>query len=219
MSQPSRSMLEVTITDSVIKKAIKVLNSALTVTENFTKISVIQKVLSDIINILDLSVCDSYSEGANEIEFLADKYGQSFTGDGKILDSCKFCLYRGYLTTGTIVAKVYAHTGTFGVDGVPTGSPLATSEIVDVSIFSYIDFESITFNFTGANKITLANGTKYCVVLEPTLTDVLFLKYDGNSPTHSGNLVLYISSWTAHSDKDLVFYVRLLFVFLIFLFL
>ena len=115
------------------------------------------------------TIVDSYSEtNKSQVNGFGSPtfqgYGQSFTGDGGTLNSSKFYLEKRELPTGNIVSKVYAHSGTFGTSSVPTGSALATSDNVDVSTLGLLAL--VTFTFSGANKITLTNGTKYVVTVE-----------------------------------------------------
>ncbi len=99
-----------------------------------------------------MAIVDSYSESNHSNVYASlyngffTKFGQSFTGDGKILDSCKFYLKKVGSPTGMAVATIYAHTGTFGNGGKPTGSPLATSDNFDVSTLT-VSNQLITFNF------------------------------------------------------------------------
>ena len=84
------------------------------------------------------TIIDSYSE-SNQTSTLIlhngniTKDGQTFLGDGRTLDNCKFLFKKRISPAGNAVVKIYAHSGTFGIDGVPTGSALATSENLDVS--------------------------------------------------------------------------------------
>lgn len=158
-------------------------------------------------------IIDSYSE-TNQNTSAADyAEGQSFTGDGGILNSAKFYLKKAGSPTGSAYAKIYAHSGTFGTSSVPTGSPLATSGAFDISTLT-TSFQLITFTFTGANKITLTNGTKYIVTLEfsgytPSYPNYVWTGIDTSSPTHGGNLCYKDSggSWNAVSAYDTCFYV------------
>lgn len=160
------------------------------------------------------TIVDFYSE-SNQNSGAAMRNGgnikcsQSFTAIGVVLDSCKFYLKKVGSPTGNAVAKIYAHTGTFGTDGLPTGVALATSDNVDVSILTTA-YQLITFTFTGAEKITLTNGIKYCVVLEysgGSFLNEITVGMDTSSSSHSGNLAIYASSWTTYSAYDLCFYV------------
>ena len=159
-------------------------------------------------------IVDSYSESNySSSSFIIyssqPAYGQVFTGDGGILQNAKFYSRKFGSPTGTGYIKIYAMTGTFGTDGRPTGAVLATSSF-DVSTIG-TSFSLETFIFTGANKITLTNATKYCVVLEYTGGDInnyIGMGYDGTSPTHDGNLCSYSGGvWSGADYGDVCFYV------------
>lgn len=157
---------------------------------------------------------DSYptSNQSSTVFFLYDsnpQCGQSFTGDGGILSSAKFYGFKHNNPTGNVYAKIYAHSGTFGTSSLPTGSPLATSDPVSVDQFgaNYLSPALVTFTFSGANKITLANGTKYVLVIEYGNTgpvDQIRIHFDNTSPTHEGNA---FENGTAYSTRDLIFYI------------
>jgi len=164
-----------------------------------------------------MQIVDSYSESnhsgsvvvVSNYEWI--EVGQSFTGDGGTLDSIKFYIKKYGSPTGNCSAKVYAHTGTFGTSSVPTGSALATSGTIDVSTIS-TSISLVTFTFSGAEKITLTNGTKYVAVLEygggDPSTNNIQAGIDDTSPTHSGNASLYDDiSWGYVSWSDVYFYV------------
>jgi hypothetical protein len=136
--------------------------------------------------------------------------GQSFTGDGNRINQVYWYIAKVGSPTGNAVCKIYAHTGTFGSSGTPTGSALATSRTFDVADLR-VGFDSthslIPFQFTTPYKTT--NGTKYFAVIEYTNGDAsnyVQVAYDGSSPTHEGNLANYAGSWTAYAGLDLVFY-------------
>ena len=107
--------------------------------------------------------------------------------------------------TGNIVAKIYAHTGTFGSSGTPTGGALATSVNVDVSklLTTYGTFE---FGFD--TQTLLAASTNYFVTFEysggdgSNYVDVQGLATTG---THAGNRAQNAGGWTADADDDLNF--------------
>ena len=166
---------------------------------------------------LGIEIVDSYSEanysGAQyTIKNLAaiSEVGQSITGDGSTLDSIKYYLNKVGLPTGYAYAKIYAHSGTFGTSSVPTGEPLAISDGYEVSNLTG-ELQLITFNFSGINKITLTDSTKYVSTVEYSNGDVdnnITAGCDASSPTHAGN-ASYCSggSWIASSNVDLCFYV------------
>lgn len=143
--------------------------------------------------------------------FTAGDYrrGQSFTGNGQTLGKVTFWINKGGSPTGNVTANVYAHTGTFGAGGTGTGVALATSDTLDITTLSGTT-APITFVFSGANQITLANGTNYVVVL--STLGVTFgggqLRYafDQTSHTHSGNYVFYNpSAWGGYATVDTCF--------------
>jgi hypothetical protein len=158
------------------------------------------------------TIVDSYSESNSDGSFLIydgqPGYGQSFTGDGGILQSVKLYLENYTGATGTAYVKIYAHTGTFGTDGKPTGSALATTSF-DVSTLESSELTLETFTFTGEDKITLTNGTKYVVTLEfNDDTDSISMGKDGSSPSHAGNYcALSSGTWTGYNYGDACFYV------------
>jgi hypothetical protein len=167
------------------------------------------------------TIIDSYSEsnyasvGIIYGGFAADsKEGQSFTGDGGILSSAKFLLRKNGSPTGNAVVKIYAetHETAFGTDSVPTGSALATSGTYETSNLT-TENQLISFPFTGANKITLVDGTYYFVSFEFDGGDIgnrVYIGLDNASPTHNGNTAKYNEAgggWISWDGADNCFYV------------
>ncbi len=160
------------------------------------------------------SIIDSYSESNQDTSTSygggQDYVGQSFTGDGGTLNSAVFYLKKTESPDGNMYAHIYAHTGTFGTSSIPTGSPLATSDAIAASSLS-TSFQLISFTFSGVNKITITNGTKYVVVLETnnsqSYPNYIDLGDDNSSPTHAGNYSYYQSSTWYAGTRDLIFYV------------
>lgn len=165
-----------------------------------------------------MATVDSYSEsnyGGDTNVYSATEEsaaGQSFTGDGSVLDQAKFYLAKLNSPTGNAYAKIYAHTGTFGSSGIPTGAALATSDAFNVATLSS-SHALITFQFSGVNKITLTAATKYFVVIEYTNGDgsnTVLVGLDASSPTHAGNMAYNdarYGGWNAVSSQDICFYV------------
>lgn len=165
-----------------------------------------------------MAVIDSYptSNDASQQRRIGDAYneavGQSFTGDGnKVTDVQWYGSKGGSGHTGGLVCKIYAHSGTFGTSSLP-GSLLATSDAVNLSAFS-TSSSLVSFPFSGAEQITLTNGTNYVATIERTSvtgSNLLILWGDNTSPTHSGNNCYYPvgGSWTAASGVDWIFYVN-----------
>lgn len=167
---------------------------------------------------------DSYSEsnqdendrlGAENVgEARYERYAQSFDPGAGTLDSAKFYLLKIGSPTGNAVAKLYAHSGTYGTDSVPTGAALATSGTFDVSTLtgSYVLY---TFNFTGGDRYALQAATKYCIAIEYNGGDAsnhTSVGGDHSSPTHGGNASRWqAGAWSVGIDggveADLPFYV------------
>lgn len=136
------------------------------------------------------------------------------------LTSASVYLGKSGLPTGTFTAKIYAMTGTYGVDGKPTGTVLATSDskTIGTGVPAGISNQTYTnFVFSGANQITLTSTTHYCLVIDCnsvtgdsskylTIGQSDFSDHDGNSfsstdsSTYSilpDNLIFVIGNGTA----------------------
>lgn len=158
---------------------------------------------------------DSYSEANKDASFSMDsldKIGgaQTITAIAATLDSCQFYLSKSGLPTGNATAKLYNITGTFGTTSKPTGAALATSDVFNVATLTS-SFALTTLNFTGANRITLTNGTNYAITLEYSGGDGsnnVQVGQQVTSPTHAGNQSTLVgATWTADNTIDLCFYV------------
>jgi hypothetical protein len=140
--------------------------------------------------------------------------GQSFTGDGKKITEAYIYCNKGYAQTpiGNVYLKIYAHTGTFGTSSLSTGSALATSDAIDATTLENGNPLVLTkFTFSGANQITLTNGTYYVLRVEFSGGDGsnhINVGFDQNG-THAGNKSVqsYGDSYYAEADYDLIFYV------------
>lgn len=227
-----------TITNILVKATTRILSQVLTITdtlttlrarfanliESFTITNVLLKLPARIlaesfaVNLASVAtLINSYSESNQNSGYNTYAGGWPYRGqgfinaDGRILDSCKWYLRKGGSPTGNIVATLYAHTGTYGTNGKPTGSALATSDAVDISTLTG-SFQLITFNFSGGNRIPLVVATNYVIVMSFTGGDVsnyLDIGVDTTSPTHSGNESYSLdgSSWSTDTGGDLCFYV------------
>jgi hypothetical protein len=156
------------------------------------------------------AIVDSYSEAdLSSNNLFHFTVGQSFTGDGKNLTSCKFYLSKTGSPTGFCRAKLYAHSGTFGTSSVGTGDALATSDNVDVSTLTG-DLTLTTFNFPA--PYTMANGTHYVIAIEYLGGDMSNCVRIGNfsypAPTHAGNSCGgVVPTWYPEVSTDICFYV------------
>jgi len=163
-----------------------------------------------------ITVVDSYSEAYQDsgIQFGTSPfyYGQSFYNANAIdLYSCKFYIKRVGNPTGDLTAYLYAHTGTYGSNGVPTGSPLATSNTILASSLTTL-YQLKEFTFSGANKVTLSATTNYVIVLKHVNSsggNVVVVGCDSSTLTHGGNQCQSDdgSTWFPESGIDVIFYV------------
>jgi hypothetical protein len=130
--------------------------------------------------------------------------GQSFLGTGDHLIACEFYLHWHTTASGTCRAKLYAHTGTFGSSGLPTGSPLATSDDVNVSVIEHTSFGLVRFNFS--TPYLLVDGTPYFIMFEYLNNDGIVFAYGG--PGHAGNYAHKngLDEWHYESGWDSIFY-------------
>jgi len=118
------------------------------------------------------------------------RHSQSFTNlsSDYNLSSCIFKLQRVSGTAGTVVAKLYTHTGTYGSSSLPTGTALATSNSINVSALS-TTFSDVTFTFGTAYKMIA--GTYYVITIEYSgggAGDYHLIKYyNGSGGAFSGN--------------------------------
>ncbi len=162
------------------------------------------------------SVEDSYSEtnadgtltlyGVAKVE-VGQTFNPTVTGS---LESARFVLSKFGAPTGNATAVLYAHTGTFGTTGTPTGAALATSGTLDVSTLTTSGVLT-TLTFTAANRVTLTAGTKYAISIAYTggdATNYLVIGTDSSSPSHAGNSYYNDGSYTADATKDVPFYVN-----------
>ena len=161
-------------------------------------------------------IVDSYSESNysvwNSLQYKYISTGQSFTGTATKITSCKFWAKKLNYPSGNCYAKLYAHTGTYGSTGVPTGSALATSTAIDGADFPS-DYELVTLSFPDGQNYEMTAGTYYCIILEYTGTqgsNGIRIGADNTTPSHSGNKVSYndtTSTWGYSSSQDIIFYV------------
>lgn len=107
---------------------------------------------------------ESYDGGttSGSLYSTVSRYGFEYPGEDTIIDSLEFNLKKTGSPTGTITAEIYASDGLAAAE--PTGSALATSDTINCADTSGT-FTYETFDFTGADRITLASGTDYFIVI------------------------------------------------------
>ena len=166
------------------------------------------------------TLIDSYSEtnydGLNVIENAVTAMGQSFNATtSAYLTSCKFYLARSaQAPTVNLTAYLYAHTGTYGTNGVPIGNALDVSinQINASTLANAFPTTLSTFDFSGTYVLTA--NTKYYIIVaiwnsSGTIdgTHCICVGYDSTG-THGGNrAVRYDVSYWASSIEDVIFYV------------
>lgn len=136
--------------------------------------------------------------------------GQGFTGDGSLLLGASFFLGRSAAgSAGTFRFRLYAHSGTFGTSGIPTGAVLAETSVVDMSTLGvYPPLGMVQLAFTTPFQSVAA--TKYFITCEgaPSVS-ALMVGTDTSSPSHGGNIATLVgSTWTASSASDVCFIVQ-----------
>lgn len=135
---------------------------------------------------------------------------QTFAGDGYTSKKVMAYLSKTGSPTGSVYAKIYAHTGSFGTTGTPTGSALATSDAFDISTLSTSAFTQVVFNF--ASPYTLSAGSNWCVVIEYTSGSAgtqLNVGTDAFNSGHAGNFASKMTgSWVADATRDMIHIVR-----------
>lgn len=105
-----------------------------------------------------------------------DRFGISFLGNGGILNKVSTVIETDASSTnGYALARIYAHEGTFGVDGTPlnpaSASNTPTPGWLAQSASIYYDASSLTrgwkeFVFSGSDQIRLQNETPYFVIFD-----------------------------------------------------
>lgn len=145
--------------------------------------------------------------GVGALDITGAALGQTFTGDGQTLGGILAYIKKNNSPTGSVYVKVYSHTGTWGSSGVPN-TLLATSDAVSASGLSST-ISLVNFNFSGANQITLTNGTHYALAVcyDGDATNNVWVGFDSTG-NHAGNKFYYYLGWNAQSAQDLIFYVR-----------
>lgn len=161
---------------------------------------------------------DSYSETNQDSKFIAGdatqvfffyQVGQSFQGDGSTLDSCKFYVKTVGSPTGNVYARLYAHTGTFGSTGAPSGSALASSDPIDISAIPS-SYSLVEFSFTGADRVSLTNGTYYFIAFDYSTGSGASNYVDVGTGTsgYTGNTATETTvSWIAQGSYDTCYYI------------
>lgn len=132
--------------------------------------------------------------------------------DNYTLDSVKIYVSKQAAVSGNLYAKIYAHTGTFGTDGKPTGSALATSDAVAFSSVALYGTREVTLNFSSSNRILLEADTYYCVVIMSDTSSTgmrIYLSYQEDPTNIYGTWSSSSdgSSWSVNTNMDMPYFV------------
>ena len=130
-------------------------------------------------------------------------------GSDKNIQTVDFFLDKvGTPTADSVMkAKIYAVTGSVGTSGLPTGSLLATSIDVDVSVLTGT-FAFVQFTFEEPYAATAGN---YAILLEYNSGDAsnyVRIGTDSSSPTHGSNAFAtdtVNTGWAADTTQDIIF--------------
>ena len=140
--------------------------------------------------------------------FTTPNNGQTYA-----LTQAVFYLYTGAGSPGTLNAVLYAMTGTYGTNGKPTGSALATSGNVSGTGLGG-SYGLVTFTFSGAQQYVMSANTNYCIVVQATSgtfdgSDYVEVGADNSGVlTGYGNVATYLNSaWSTSSSIMTIFYV------------
>ena len=104
-------------------------------------------------------------------------------------------------------AKIYAVTGSVGTSGLPTGSLLATSIDVDVSVLTGT-FAFVQFTFEEPYAATAGNFAIFLEYNSGDASNYVRIGTDSSSPTHGSNAFATNtvgSGWAADTTQDIIF--------------
>ena len=149
------------------------------------------------------STYDETNYVGSSLNNAVNKAAQSFLGDGKYLTKAGFYIKRLSAPTGNITVDLYAHSGTFGTNGLPTGTPLATSSPIDVTTIQTITDAWWEFSFP--SPVLLTNGTPYFISINGIGTgpNALGVGNDSTAPTAPGNNAAFFSGvWNLVTASD-----------------
>lgn len=129
---------------------------------------------------------------------------QSFTGGAYYLKRARLGLGKHNSPSGPITAKLYAHSGTYGTTGIPTGPALAVStNSVDASTLS-VHPAATWVDFTFDGTYLMSAGTKYCIAVEWACSNTsIWVGVYGNLGASGNPSSNFGSGWGATNFFDL----------------
>lgn len=147
-------------------------------------------------------------------ELQRSSYGQTFktsSNNAYKISKVKFYLRKYGTPTGNLIVRLYAHTGTFGSSGIPTGSSLANGSSFSIASLT-TSYQLIEFTFSGTHQYLMELNTAYCIQLEVAdgvlgSGNYVMVGADFSTASHEGNQVRYLySAWAYETTKDTCFY-------------
>jgi len=166
---------------------------------------------------------DSYTEGNRSSDVRMAKVfphtgggcsavGQSFqTGaTAYYLTKAVFYLRKTSSPDGKLVARLYEVSGIHGSTAIPTGSPLAESDEVEMSSIG-TSIALVDFTFSGSQKYLMETNHTYCIVviMKSANPEYIWVGVDNSAPVeHDGNHCDYdYEAWNYLMLYDTIFYV------------
>jgi epidermal growth factor receptor substrate 15 len=199
--------LSINVSDSITtSESIATLEaSTISVSDSITTSETLKELVTSFINpisnvyTLTANYDQSHQNGTDAVDFsVSPGLGETFTATGGMLGKVTYELKGSGANSGNMVAKLYSS---------PNGTLLATSNNFDTSILT-TSFQLIDFIFSGANQVSLANGTSYFVTIEPngTGSGTVNVGVDFSGGYAGGAGYFKGGTWGALSD-DLIFYI------------
>lgn len=157
------------------------------------------------------SILDSSYDTGTDNEGVSSsypQYSQSWASSGGTLDRITVRLKKQTASAGTVAVSVYDHTGTFGTNSLPTGTPVVSNSLNAADLADTdTPYVRYTFYFTGANRKTLVSGTNYVLVFIFTDPTGGMKIQNNGSGAAAGNEAYYIAAteaWTPEAGKDIL---------------
>lgn len=155
------------------------------------------------------AIIDSQTSSSQSANIASNGYmeiGQSFVGTGAYISKAIFSLQCfSFPATGTLYARIYEHSGTFGTSSIPTGAALRTSLPIDASTIDTLQ----NVEFTFLSPFATQSGTNYVITLytpDVTTSQYMYYFFNTTGTAHSGNLSRKDGGgWAAVAGEDLVF--------------
>jgi hypothetical protein len=134
---------------------------------------------------------------------------QSFTPAANyILKTCRYYLRKQGNPVGNLRARLYAHSGVYGVSSIPDEATVL-DESANVAMAGLGAYGLVTFTFSGG--YVMQAGVHYCIAViihdATTLdtTNCVYWGFDISAPTHGGNDSVFFKPNGAAKWQDYAF--------------